>query len=410
MPWDDIERNYSRINREVVVAWLNVKFRAKLEAELARFRRTSRAVEAGLVKTSSRPDVDEDARDANEPAEANEQEKEPPEGAPEEDAAEAVEEEKEDDDASSDAKASDFEEEEEDAPVVDENAGDDEPAAAEPAAGDADGGDRRQDETNKIFPSKGTVHGDKFVLKSRELPLNSEAGSRVLLLEVLHNVTEEMYVQETPKIKSVNIVEQKDDATGETDTCLQFEGDNLEAVWMLSWEKVDFNRLRTNDIHLMLVNYGVEAARAAIVGSIRDVFCHYGITVDFRHLYLIADYMTKDGGFRPFNRAGLSYMASPWLQMTFETSMSFITQASTQLLRDELQSPAASIIVGNMPTVGTGAFDIVQDLNATFDRSSQAPLRQFSMPTHGKTWDDADPLPTESRKRPKTFESPANIG
>jgi DNA-directed RNA polymerase I subunit RPA1 len=212
-------------------------------------------------------------------------------------------------------------------------------------------------------------------------------------------------VQETPDITNVNVVQEKDESDGKFDTYLQFEGDNLQAIWMLSHECVDFSRLRTNDIHLMLQHYGVEAARWSIVNSIRDVFGHYGIGVDFRHLYLIADYMTKDGGFRPFNRAGLSYQASPWLQMTFETSMGFITQAATQLLRDELKSPAASIIVGNLPTVGTGAFDIVQDLEFQFDQTSQVQQRQFSMPKHGDTWEDADPPSSERRKRAKTAEN-----
>jgi DNA-directed RNA polymerase beta' subunit len=204
-------------------------------------------------------------------------------------------------------------------------------------------------------------------------------------------------------MKNINVVEQKDDSTGteQTDTFLQFEGDNLEAVWALAWDKVDFSRLQTNDISLMLQNYGVEAARSSIVNSIRDVFGHYGIGVDFRHLYLIADYMTKDGGFRPFNRAGLAYMSSPWLQMTFETSMSFVTQAATQKLRDDLESPAASIIVGNMPTVGTGAFDLVQDLRPSFDQSKQVPERTFSMPKTGETWEDESPPRKDPRKRAK---------
>ncbi len=42
----------------------------------------------------------------------------------------------------------------------------------------------------------------------------------------------------------------------------------------------------------MLMNYGVEAARACIVREISSVFKVYGISVDKRHLGLIADYMT----------------------------------------------------------------------------------------------------------------------
>ena len=38
--------------------------------------------------------------------------------------------------------------------------------------------------------------------------------------------------------------------------------------------------------------YGVEAARTAITKEIQSVFAPYGISVDYRHLSLIADYMT----------------------------------------------------------------------------------------------------------------------
>lgn len=42
----------------------------------------------------------------------------------------------------------------------------------------------------------------------------------------------------------------------------------------------------------MLAAYGVEACRATIVREVRSVFGAYGIGVDPRHLFLIADWMT----------------------------------------------------------------------------------------------------------------------
>ena len=50
--------------------------------------------------------------------------------------------------------------------------------------------------------------------------------------------------------------------------------------------------------------YGVEAANRTIVNEIVGVFSAYGITVNPRHLSLIADYMTFDGTYKPFNRIG----------------------------------------------------------------------------------------------------------
>lgn len=61
--------------------------------------------------------------------------------------------------------------------------------------------------------------------------------------------------------------------------------------------------------------YGVEAARAAIAREIKTVFSVYGITVDPRHLSLIADYMTFSGGYRPMNRYGMDACGSPFQQV-----------------------------------------------------------------------------------------------
>lgn len=61
----------------------------------------------------------------------------------------------------------------------------------------------------------------------------------------------------------------------------------------LAEDVVDINRIKTNDIHAILTNYGVEAARATIVQEIANVFGLYSINVNVRHLMLIADYMVS---------------------------------------------------------------------------------------------------------------------
>ena len=38
--------------------------------------------------------------------------------------------------------------------------------------------------------------------------------------------------------------------------------------------------------------YGIEAARNLWVEEIFSVFSHYGISIDYRHAYLVADYLT----------------------------------------------------------------------------------------------------------------------
>jgi DNA-directed RNA polymerase I subunit RPA1 len=139
--------------------------------------------------------------------------------------------------------------------------------------------------------------------------------------------------------------------------CLQTAGINFTQMWLL--ENVDHNRLISNDIWAVRCSYGVEAARNTIVNQIRSVFGVYGIEVDQRHLSLIADYMTFRGDYTAMNRTGMREMSSPFLQMSFETTAQFLTQAALAGTSDTLNSPSSNIVVGRPVQQGTGAFSLL---------------------------------------------------
>jgi len=145
------------------------------------------------------------------------------------------------------------------------------------------------------------------------------------------------------------------------------EGCHFKTIWGLeasgggepSEDLLDLNRISANDVHAILNAYGVEAARRAIVNEIRGVFDVYGIEVDARHLSLIADAMTVQGGYTPFNRVGIgTTSSSPFVQMSFETTATFLTAAAVAGEPDTLSSPSARIVMGQLAKQGTGAFDL----------------------------------------------------
>ena len=119
------------------------------------------------------------------------------------------------------------------------------------------------------------------------------------------------------------------------------------------------HRIFTNDIAAMMTVYGVEAGRATIIREMDAVFKGHSINVDMRHLNLIADVMTRRGGFTPFNRTGLRGVVSPFMKMSFETTMGFVRDAVLEGDWDDLKNPSARIVVGKMGSVGTGAFDVL---------------------------------------------------
>jgi hypothetical protein len=136
------------------------------------------------------------------------------------------------------------------------------------------------------------------------------------------------------------------------------EGSNLTAIREYG-HIINVNRILTNDIVAMLHLYGVEAARATIVREMDGVFSGHGISVDLRHLNLIADTMTKGGGFTPFNRIGMRGNVSPFMKMSFETTVGFLKDAVLERDWDELKNPSARIVVGRLGGIGTGAFDVL---------------------------------------------------
>lgn len=100
-----------------------------------------------------------------------------------------------------------------------------------------------------------------------------------------------------------------------------------------------------------------------IIQEISSVFKVYNITVDHRHLSLIADYMTFEGTYKPFNRIGLESHSSPLQKMSFETTMHFLKMATITGAVDKLSSPSACLVTGRVVHGGTGTFELLQSLN-----------------------------------------------
>ncbi|KAK9701767.1 hypothetical protein K7432_011575 [Basidiobolus ranarum] len=151
------------------------------------------------------------------------------------------------------------------------------------------------------------------------------------------------------------------EAENDTSKQLATDGVNLRGMWNYP-ETIDLNNIYTNDVAAILRTYGVEAARNAITKEIGGVFGVYGIEVDPRHLSLIADYMTFEGGYKPFNRMGIESNVSPFLKMSFETTCHFLTNATVHGDYDTMASPSARIVVGKVVEGGTGSFEIRQPL------------------------------------------------
>jgi DNA-directed RNA polymerase I subunit RPA1 len=115
----------------------------------------------------------------------------------------------------------------------------------------------------------------------------------------------------------------------------------------------------TNNIADILDTFGIEAARTAIIKEVTAVFDAYGIAVDKRHMLLLADYVTHSGEWLGMSRHSMKACASPIQQMSFETTVQFLTQATLHGYGDQMHSPSASLAAGNVIEIGSGMCDIL---------------------------------------------------
>lgn len=185
-----------------------------------------------------------------------------------------------------------------------------------------------------------------------ELPLKYK---NIDLTNPLREAARSSVIWEITKLKRAITFKQADQLLLKTD------GINIHA--MFEFDKIlDLNRLYTNDIHAVAQTYGIEAAGRVIVKEVQNVFKVYGITVDPRHLLLIADYMTSDGTFQPMSRRGMESSASPLQQLSFESALQFLKVATVQGRSDDIDSPSSCLMMGMPCKSGTGAFSLVNNL------------------------------------------------
>ena len=234
-----------------------------------------------------------------------------------------------------------------------------------------------EDEITSIAPSQSsssspdqtTVSAETSTLNTKTSPsVLKEANSIALqALKVEPNARPLLMVGLVEKSAASTLVRSRknideafvNDEGGSRGRCLQTAGVNFTELWKLDENVVSHNELMSNDIWAVRCAYGVEAARGNIMEQIRSVFGAYGIEVDPRHLSLIADYMTYDGGFKPMSRIGIEDSSSTLLQMSFETTAHFLKKSALTNTFDDLESPSANIVVGRPIRHGTGLFSLL---------------------------------------------------
>jgi DNA-directed RNA polymerase subunit A" len=139
---------------------------------------------------------------------------------------------------------------------------------------------------------------------------------------------------------------------------LYTEGSSLRKV--MQFDGVDPTRTKTNNINEIGEVLGIEAARNAIINEATDTLREQGLTVDVRHIMLVADIMTVDGEVKQIGRHGVSgEKASVLARAAFEVTVNHILDAAVRGDVDDLKGVTENVIVGQPIQLGTGDVKLI---------------------------------------------------
>ncbi len=130
-------------------------------------------------------------------------------------------------------------------------------------------------------------------------------------------------------------------------------GSNMNGA--LEIEGVEPDNIYTNDIFEVLGVFGVEAARNAIASEIMFVLDDESVSMNFKHIALLADTMVYSGKIKSIGRHGLAGdKDSVFARAAYEETIKHFVNAGFYSETDRLRGVAENVIIGKQITVGTG--------------------------------------------------------
>ena len=92
----------------------------------------------------------------------------------------------------------------------------------------------------------------------------------------------------------------------------------------------------------------------------------HGVNVNPRHINLLSEVMTCKGRIIGFTRNGVDKMKDSTIMLaSFEKTTDFLFDAATMGKHDRMRGVSEKIIMGQPITLGTGMFDLRQDIKRT---------------------------------------------
>ena len=200
---------------------------------------------------------------------------------------------------------------------------------------------------------KATINNDNIIIPSSKSD-KSDSKFEIRELRLLADKVRDLQISGIKGIGKVII--RKDDK----EWVIHTEGSNLKEI--LDMDGIDHVRTTTNNIHEIGEVLGIEAARQSIIDEAQKTLSEQGLSVDVRHIMLVADIMTSEGHVKSIGRHGISGEKSSVLaRAAFEETGKHLLNASIRGEVDDLTGIIENIIIGQPIPLGTGSVGVKMD-------------------------------------------------
>ena len=183
-----------------------------------------------------------------------------------------------------------------------------------------------------------------------------------------NNLLNNIIIRGVPAIKAVTYRKIKDfkEPDGEEykpieEYVLDTDGSNILEV--ITHPMVDAHRVYTTDVYDVLSLLGIEAARSILLSEITGLFEEVGL--NFRHLGLLCDVMTRGGRLMSIDRYGINKNdIGPLAKASFEETEKILLKAALFSEVDPVTGVSANIMTGQPIRGGTAFSQIMLDESA----------------------------------------------
>jgi DNA-directed RNA polymerase II subunit RPB1 len=220
-------------------------------------------------------------------------------------------------------------------------------------------------EINMIYTD---FNSPRLIMRIRLIGAEKGLDDLANLKKFVNRLLNGIVIRGVPGIKSVSfredktLVELKEGSFQEVKQyILDTDGSNYQAV--MAHPMVDGTRLVSSHVHDIFENLGVEATRAVLLSEISTLFEEAG--VNYRHVGLLCDVMTRAGRLMSADRYGINKNdIGPLAKASFEETEKILLKAAVFGEIDPITGVSANIMTGQVIRGGTAFSQILLDEKA----------------------------------------------